>query len=193
MPFITEEIWQKVKIHGGATIMLEPYPQADENAINKKIQKQFAYIQELVSSLRNIRAEMGISPAKEATVLIKTADPEELKALEENKAFVCNLAHIRDLLFGRDLVKPIQSGFRMAKSSEVYMELSGLLNQESELKKLDDQAAKIQKELIKINEKLMDEHFLMKAPPHILERDRRIQKEYQDMLDKILQNRKNFE
>ena len=57
MPFITEEIWQKIKVDGD-TIMLQAYPVADDNLIDVKIRKKsFEYIKEVVSSLRNIRAE----------------------------------------------------------------------------------------------------------------------------------------
>ncbi|MDR1832420.1 MAG: valine--tRNA ligase [Fusobacteriaceae bacterium] len=192
MPFITEEIWQRIKKGDGPTIMLEAYPVCDDAQVNPKIEKQFAYMEEVVSSLRNIRAEMGISPGKEANVRIKTADSEELDALRENETFIKSLARIGELTYGADIQKPAQSGFRVAKNSEVYMELAGLLNTEAEVKKLEAEAAKVQKELEKINVKLADERYLAKAPAQILERDRRIQKECQDKLDKIHENMKNF-
>lgn len=191
MPFITEEIWQKIKVEGDS-IMIQQYPVADESLINRDIENSFEYIKEVISSLRNIKAEMGISPAKEVKVVIKTSDEMELKTLEDNYIFITKLAKIEELKYGKDMTKPEQSGFRVAKNSEVYMILTGLLNAEVEIKKIQEQIEKVQKDLDKVNAKLSDERFTSKAPAHILERERRIQKEYQDKMDKLTENLKNF-
>lgn len=191
MPFITEEIWQKIKVEGDS-IMIQQYPVADESLINRDIENSFEYIKEVISSLRNIKAEMGISPAKEVKVVIKTSDEMELKTLEDNYIFITRLAKIEELKYGKDMTKPEQSGFRVARNSEVYMILTGLLNAEVEIKKIQEQIEKVQKDLDKVNAKLSDERFTSKAPAHILERERRIQKEYQDKMDKLTENLKNF-
>ena len=191
MPFITEEIWQKIKVEGDS-IMIQQYPVADESLINRDIENSFEYIKEVISSLRNIKAEMGISPAKEVKVVIKTSDEMELKTLEDNYIFITKLAKIEELKYGKDMTKPEQSGFRVARNSEVYMILTGLLNAEVEIKKIQEQIEKVQKDLDKVNAKLSDERFTSKAPAHILERERKIQKEYQDKMDKLTENLKNF-
>lgn len=191
MPFITEEIWQKIKVEGDS-IMIQQYPVADELLINRDIENSFEYIKDVISSLRNIKAEMGISPAKEVKVVIKTSDEMELKTLEDNYIFITKLAKIEELKYGKDMEKPEQSGFRVARNSEVYMILTGLLNAEVEIKKIQEQIEKVQKDLDKVNAKLSDERFTSKAPAHILERERRIQKEHQDKMDKLTENLKNF-
>lgn len=191
MPFITEEIWQKIKVKGDS-IMIQEYPVADESLINRDIENSFEYIKNVISSLRNIKAEMGISPAKEVKVVIKTSDEMELKTLEDNYIFITKLAKIEELKYGKDMEKPEQSGFRVAGNSEVYMILTGLLNAEVEIKKIQEQIEKVQKDLDKVNAKLSDERFTSKAPAHILERERRIQKEHQDKMDKLTENLKNF-
>lgn len=191
MPFITEEIWQKIKVEGDS-IMIQQYPVTDESLINRDIENSFEYIKDVISSLRNIKAEMGISPAKEVKVVIKTSDEMELKTLEDNYIFITKLAKIEELKYGKDMEKPEQSGFRVAGNSEVYMILTGLLNAEVEIKKIQEQIEKVQKDLDKVNAKLSDERFTSKAPAHILERERRIQKEHQDKMDKLTENLKNF-
>lgn len=189
MPFITEEIWQKIKVEGDS-IMIQQYPVADESLINRDIENSFEYIKDVISSLRNIKAEMGISPAKEVKVVIKTSDEMELKTLEDNYIFITKLAKIEELKYGKEMEKPEQSGFRVAGNSEVYMILTGLLNAEVEIKKIQEQIEKVQKDLDKVNAKLSDERFTSKAPAHILERERRIQKEHQDKMDKLTENLK---
>ena len=187
MPYITEEIWQTIKAEG-ETVMLAQYPVADEKLIDKDVEKSFEYIKELISSLRNIRAEAGISPAKPAKVVIKSSDESELNTIKENYFFITKLGNLESIEYGKDMEKPAQSGFRVTGNSEVYMILKGLLDIEAEVKKLQAQLDKVAVELEKMNAKLSNEKFTSKAPAHILERDRRIQKEYQDKFDKLSEN-----
>ena len=192
MPYITEEIWQTIKAEGD-TVMLAEYPVADEKLIDKDVEKSFEYIKELISSLRNIRAEAGISPAKPAKVVIKSSDESELNTIKENYFFITKLGNLESIEYGKDMEKPAQSGFRVTGNSEVYMILKGLLDIEAEVKKLQAQLDKVTVELEKMNAKLSNEKFTSKAPAHILERDRRIQKEYQDKFDKLSENIKELQ
>lgn len=192
MPYITEEIWQTIKAEG-ETVMLAQYPVADEKLIDKDVEKSFEYIKELISSLRNIRAEAGISPAKPAKVVIKSSDESELNTIKENYFFITKLGNLESIEYGKNMEKPAQSGFRVTGNSEVYMILKGLLDIEAEVKKLQAQLDKVAVELEKMNAKLSNEKFTSKAPAHILERDRRIQKEYQDKFDKLSENIKELQ
>ncbi len=192
MPYITEEIWQTIKAEG-ETVMLAQYPVADEKLIDKDVEKSFEYIKELISSLRNIRAEAGISPAKPAKVVIKSSDESELNTIRENYFFITKLGNLESIEYGKNMEKPAQSGFRVTGNSEVYMILTGLLDIEAEVKKLKAQLDKVAVELEKMNAKLSNEKFTSKAPAHILERDRRIQKEYQDKFDKLSENIKELQ
>ncbi len=191
MPFVTEEIWQKIKVSGD-TIMLQDYPVCDTKVMNETTEKSFEYVQGVVTSLRNIKAEVGISPAKEVKVVIRTSDKTELATIEKNKEFISKLAKIEELNFGSNLEKPEQSGFRVHDNSEIFMILTGLLDVEAETKKINEQIAKILVEKEKVDAKLADEKFISKAPAHILDRERKIQKEYQDKLDKLQDNLKSL-
>ena len=84
MPFITEELWQQLKIEG-ETIMLQPFPECDENRISLDVEKAMQWLQEAITAFRNIRAEANINPGKEVPALIRTIDKEEIKILEDNK------------------------------------------------------------------------------------------------------------
>jgi valyl-tRNA synthetase len=191
MPFITEEIWQKLGADG-ETIMLQEFPVCEENKVNEEVEKAFEYIQTVISSVRNIRAEMGISPAKAVKTIIRTSDDLELKALKNNRAFLVNLANLETLEVGESLEKPKLSGFRVAKNSELYVLLAGLLDVEAEVEKINVQIEKIQKDLDRVTAKLSNEKFVSKAPEQIIQREQRIQKEYQDKIDKLKENLKNF-
>ena len=105
MPFITEELWQQLKVEG-ETIMLQPFPKADESQISAEIEKSMNWLQEAITAFRNIRAEANINPGKEVPALIRTSDAEEIKILEDNKSFLMKLAKLVSLEFGGDIQKP---------------------------------------------------------------------------------------
>ena len=99
MPFITEELWQQLKVEG-ETIMLQAFPKADESQISKEMESSMQWLQEAITVFRNIRAEANINPGKEVPALIKTTDAEEIKILENNKSFLMKLAKLASLEFG---------------------------------------------------------------------------------------------
>ena len=191
MPFLTEEIWQKLGAEG-ETIMLSEFPKFDQTKVDTVSENAFIYVQELVSAIRNIRAEMNVSPAKAIHLVLKSVDEIELETLEANKGFLCSLAKVEKLEFGKDIVKPEGAGFRVAGKTEVYVPLADLLDVEAEIAKIKPQIEKIKKDLEKVQSKLADERFTSKAPAHILDRERKIEAEYLDKLNKLEENLKAF-
>jgi valyl-tRNA synthetase len=191
MPYLTEEIWQKLGVEG-ETIMLQPFPILDEANLDDATEKKMEYLQGVISAIRNIRAEMNLSPAKEVNAVIRSKDQEELQTIEVNKNFLMKLAKLENVEYGDNLKKPSGAGFRVAENSEVYIPLEGLLDIEAECKKIKDQIGKLEKELQKVNGKLSSEKFISKAPAHIVEREKKIQKEYMDKLEKLQDNLKAF-
>ncbi len=191
MPFITEEIWQKLGAEG-ETIMLSTFPVFDQSKVDTVSENAFIYLQELVSAIRNIRAEMNVSPAKAIHLVLKSDDEIELDTLEKNKAFLCSLAKVEKLEFGKEITKPEGAGFRVAGKTEVYVPLADLLDVEAEIAKIKPQIEKIKKDLEKVQNKLADEKFTSKAPAHILDRERKIEAEYLDKLTKLEENLKAF-
>jgi valyl-tRNA synthetase len=143
MPFITEELWQQLKVEG-ETIMLQAFPKADESQISEEIEKSMNWLQEAITAFRNIRAEANINPGKEVPALVRTNNAEEIKILENNKSFLMKLAKLSSLDFGADIQKPDLSGFRVVGKSELIVPLLGLLDTEAEKKKILDQIAKLE-------------------------------------------------
>ena len=187
MPFITEELWQQLKIEG-ETIMLQPFPECDENQISADIEKAMQWLQEAITAFRNIRAEANINPGKEVPALIKTVDEEELKILEDNKSFLMKLAKLSSLDFGWDIEKPELSWFRVVGKSELIVPLLWLLDTEVEKKKIFDQIEKLENWLASCERKLNDQIFLSKAPAQIIEREKNNKADYEQKIEKLKQN-----
>ena len=187
MPFITEELWQQLKVEW-ETIMLQPFPKADESQISAEIEKSMNWLQEAITAFRNIRAEANINPGKEVPALIRTTDAEEIKILEDNKSFLMKLAKLSSLDFGENIQKPELSGFRVVGKSELIVPLLWLLDTEAEKKKILDQIAKLENWLASCERKLNDEVFMSKAPAQIVERERNNKADYEQKIEKLKQN-----
>lgn len=187
MPFITEELWQQLKI-SGESIMLQAFPKSDKNQINPEVESAMERLQEAITAFRNIRAEANISPGKEVPALIKTADPQEMNILEENQAFLMKLAKLESLKFGPEIEKPELSGMRVVGKSELVVPLLGLLDLEAEKEKILNQIAKLEQGLASTERKLSDEKFLAKAPTQVIEREKNNQADYQHKIEKLQQN-----
>lgn len=191
MPYLTEEIWQKLGAEG-ESIMISDFPKFDAEHVNDKAEESFSYLQKVVGAIRNIRAEINISPAKPITALLKTKNAMEIETLEANKIFLSSLGKIESLEFGVNVSKPEGAGFRVEANTEIYVPLAGLLDVEAESKKINEQLTKLNKEIERVNSKLSNEAFVSKAPDHILDREKKIQKELQDKIDKLEENLKSL-
>lgn len=187
MPFITEELWQHVKAEG-ETIMLQSFPKSEKNLISAEVETAMAWLQEAITAFRNIRAEANINPGKAVPALIKTADPEEMKILTQNKAFLMKLAKLESLEFGSEIVKPELSGVRVVGKSELIVPLLGLLDLEAEKEKIMAQIAKLEQGLASCERKLADERFVSKAPAQVIEREKANQADYQQKIEKLREN-----
>jgi len=187
MPFVTEECRQQLAT-GHKTIMLQDYPKLDEKHIVLATESAMEYIQEVTTSIRNIRAEAWISPAKNVTALIKSGDTKELEVIENNKNFIMKLAKLDTLEASKDTVKPDLAGFRVAGKSEIYIPLAGLLDVEAESKKINDQIEKLEVWLVSCKRKLADETFMSKAPAQVIEREKNNEADYLDKIEKLKKN-----
>ncbi|HEX7998300.1 MAG TPA: valine--tRNA ligase [Pyrinomonadaceae bacterium] len=179
MPFITEELWQLLPGIGvnslhpayrGAelTIMLTAYPQADESLIDEQAEAEMQAVIELVSRVRNIRAEIGIKPSEEIQIIVNTPDERM------NDIFGRNSGKIRRLT--RTLMKqptqveiPVQIPRASARAvlsggAEVAVPLEGLIDFARESERLNREREKLQKEAMRLEAQLANPQFAERAP-----------------------------
>ena len=181
MPFITEEIWQNIKLSGD-TIMLEVYPTLDKTLVDKNVEKQFEFLQNVISSVRNIRAEAGVSPSKKINIVYKTNNKEEESILINNPKILSKLANIE-----KTETKEVPSlvGFRVCGDTEIYVPLADLIDKEKEIAKLNKEIEKVQNELNRVLSKLQNEAFISKAPKNVIEKENAIKEELSSKLSKL--------
>ena len=185
MPFITEEIWQKLQT-GEETIMLSDFPKEEKEFINIEAEKEFDYLKEVISAIRNIRGEANVSPSKKIEVIFKTADENAKNILQNNAKILDKLANIEKYEFNVEIPKLV--GFRLVETTEIYVPLADLIDLDKEIEKLEKSIAKIQKDLDKTLKKLSNESFIKKANPEAVEKERRIKEELENKIAKLTES-----
>ena len=182
MPFITEEIWQKLQT-GEETIMLSDFPEEEKEFINIEAEKEFDYLKEIISAIRNIRGEANVSPSKKIEVIFKTADENARNILQNNAKILDKLANVEKYEFNVEIPKLV--GFRLVDTTEIYVPLAELIDLDKEIEKLEKKIEKTQVELDKVLKKLSNENFVNRAIPEAVEKERRIKEELENKIAKF--------
>ena len=182
MPFITEDIWQKLQT-GEETIMLSDFPKEEKEFINIEAEKEFDYLKEIISAIRNIRGEANVSPSKKIEVIFKTADENARNILQNNAKILDKLANVEKYEFNVEIPKLV--GFRLVDTTEIFVPLAELIDLDKEIEKLEKNIEKTQVELDKVLKKLSNQNFVNRAKPEAVEKEKRIKEELENKIAKF--------
>ena len=174
MPFLTEEIWQKVPHDENVrSIMISKWPTGDEGCINDDIEAQMTAIMETIKTVRNLRAEVGAAPGKKSEVILNFTDEALRPVFESHKGYLVALAAAEPVtLLAAGAEKPENAMAGVVGGVEIYLPLKGLIDVEKETARLTKEMDKLGKEIKKLNGKLSNEGFLKKAPAQVVEGER---------------------
>lgn len=188
MPFITEEIWQRVALltgNNGDTVMLQAYPQEDPSQIDRAAEADIGWLKEVIVGIRNIRGEMNISPAKSIPVLISNGDEQDRRRLDSNKPFLQTLAKLESVQWLQPTDTAPMSATALVGDMEILVPMAGLIDKQAELARLSKEIDKISKDLARITGKLSNPTFIDKAPPEVIVKEREKQSVQQGALDRL--------
>jgi valyl-tRNA synthetase len=175
MPFLTEEIWQRVKPLAGVegeTIMLAQYPAADESKKDVQAEADVEWLKGVIEGIRNIRGEMNISPAKPLTVLCRNGSEQDKARLDANLTFLQTLAKLDTVTWLEVGDDAPMSATALVGDMEVLVPMAGLIDKDAELARLQKEIDKTSKELQRIQGKLSNDSFVAKAPAEVVEKER---------------------
>ncbi len=175
MPFITEEIWQKIKSMAGATgetIMLAHYPKANDNKIDQQSLSDVAWLQAVILGVRNIRGEMNISPAKDLSVFFKNGSADDQQRLQSNQQFLKKLASLENITWLNATDEAPMSATTLIGSMEILVPMAGLIDKDAEIARLTKESAKLEQDIIKTEAKLNNAAFVEKAPAEVVANER---------------------
>lgn len=196
IPFITEEIWQKVKGFVDITadsIMLQPFPRVEENGFDPEAEAEIEWLKEVIVAVRNIRAESNIAPSKGLDLLFRNLSAENAKILEKQTALLKAMAKLDNVqVLAANETAPLAVA-KLVGNAELLVPMAGFINKEAELARLTKEIEKYQNEVKRIENKLSNEAFVAKAPEAVIAKEREKQAEYQSGLEKIQEQYKAIE
>jgi valyl-tRNA synthetase len=177
MPFITEEIWQRVAPLAqvrGDTVMLQPYPHAGDFPADEEAEREIGWVQALVLAVRQIRGELNISPARRIGVLLKDAGAEDESRLMRHRRWLERLAGIDSFTLLAPGASAPQSAAALVGTLTVLVPMAGLIDADAEAERLGRLLARAQLDLEKTRARLANDNFVRNAPAEVvtLERER---------------------
>jgi valyl-tRNA synthetase len=184
MPFITEEIWQFIQPRTkDEALTISEWPEAEGDA-NKDDLQSFASIQQVISAVRNIRAEMNVSPKTALSIYIKPADQKMASILNAHSWIIKKMLPVEELNVDINLEKPKAAASAVVEGSEIFIPLAGVIDLDKEKERITKEIKRLEGFLKGINAKLSNDRFVNSAPADVVEKERKKQADASDSLEK---------
>jgi len=171
IPFVAEEIWEKVPGVEGS-IMKASFPQTRREREDGQAEEAMSLLMGVVSGIRNIRGEMNVQPALFVEATVQSPDKEIRALIEEHRDLIINLSKLKSLQVTPPGARPASSATSVFSSCTIFVSLKGIIDIALEQARLEKEIARIVKELEGIGKKLTNEDFLQKAPQEVVQKVR---------------------
>ncbi len=174
IPFITEEIWQRVAPMAGVagdTIMLQAYPVADKSLIDETAEAEMQWVMEFIVGIRKIRSGMNIAPSKPLPILIQNGSSTDQERLKSNNNLLSVLAKTESITWLNEGEEAPESATSLVGEMKLLVPMAGLIDKEAELKRLNKQLEKLQKQINGTETKLANPGFTNKAPAAVVQKE----------------------
>jgi len=183
MPFITEEIWQRVAPlagRNGPTIMLAPYPEASEYARDESAVEQIAAVRAIVLGIRQIRGELDVPPSRTAPVYVRSDRPGDAGSVASLAGVIAKLANLESVtLIDTESDLP-PCAIAIVDGRSVLAPFSRLVDDFSaEIARLEKRRARAEQERDKCAAKLANANFVANAPPEVVDKERARMNEFE--------------
>jgi valyl-tRNA synthetase len=174
MPFITEEIWQRVAPlagKSGKTIMLEPYPHTDAARVDAAASGEMAWVMAVISAIRTTRSERDIAPSKPLPVLLADGSEQQHAWMQRNGHYLKQMARTESLRWLTKGEAAPESAMQLVGNMKVLIPLGAFINKQEELARIRKEIEKFEKELAKAKAKLANQDFVARAPAQVVEQE----------------------
>ena len=171
MPFVTEEIYQRVSLEEGS-IMVSPFPAEDAALADEEAVSDTLLLQDMVTAVRNIRGEVNLAPSRKLRVLALAPHEKDRALIGSALPYLVELANLESLeVAGEIAEEPKQVATGVAGSVKVYVFLEGMIDFSVEKARLEKEIAKIARDLQVVSRKLANRDFREKAAPEIVAKE----------------------
>ena len=188
MPFITEEIWQRIP-HEGISIVKAEFPSYRENFVDERAAEEMELIIQAITGIRNIRGEMEIPPSKFLEAVVNAHEESVVSVLEDHADAIKDLARLESLRIARGAERPRGAATAIFDAFDIYVPILGIVDIAGELARIEKRLAKHEKELSQIERKLSNKNFLEKAPADVVEKEREKQSTLKALMERLSRNR----
>ena len=186
-PFVTEEIWSKLKKHNDSDLIVKDWPKIENKWINKSLEDEMEILKSLISSIRTIRSQMNVPPNKLCKMIVQ-CNSEQKSILNSHSLIIKSLAKIETIEMTQDSKKPSQSATAIVDNMEIFIPLKGIIDFDIEKKRLQKRIKELNNHLIGANSKLKNKEFLKRAPKNIVDREKEKKEDMVLELEKITKN-----
>ena len=184
MPFITEEIWQRLP-HAGLTIMTQSWPYIEEGMIDKKLERQTQSIFDIVKEIRNLRSSIALKPDQKVVISIYPHTRLKQRLIEDNTDLIVNLAKLEGLKILGSGTRPASTISAVAQDIDIYLHFSGLLDMAKEKHKIKEKINELGKIKNLKEQRIKNPEFLKKAPEEVVAKEKEDIEELKDSLKRL--------
>ena len=182
-PFITEELWTHLKNEDEDLLIVHDYPEYKEELNFESDQKMMNKFIEVITTIRNLRSSINLKPKEEVSTKLYTDEDTLRDFFTANSKGFEDLAKVTDLeILSKSADRPKQSITKATSHTEVFLPLSGVIDLQDQINKLNKDKDKTSKDLDKLNKKLSNEKFIGNAKPEVIEK---VKAEHAELTAKI--------
>ena len=198
MPYITEELWQKVAPKAGKTgptIMRQPWPVSQPEKIDEASEDEISWVKNFVLGVRRIRAEYDIPPGKQLPILCENVSGENTQRLSDHNELLTTIARIETITIPTPDMSAPESATSLVGEMRLLIPLAGIIDKEAEQQRLIRETDRLNKEKSRLDGKLSNESFTAKAPAAVVEKEKEKLKDVIEaltQLDQQIQRIKNL-
>lgn len=196
MPFISEELWHKVAPRvgiQGATIMLQPYPEAGDYPIDEEAEAEIGWIRRVIGEIRSIRSDRNVPPGKLVPAVVASADERMSAWLQRNSRFLNRLARLASLEWLPAGAPEPESVVVIVEGLRLLLPLHGLVERDAEILRMTKQIDELRAQMMKSRAKLENPDFAARAPAAVVEKERQRIHEVERTLAEIEKNKERME
>ncbi len=196
MPFITEEIWQRVApLAGkeGASIMMQPYPVPQPEKIDQAAIGEMGWVQSFILGVRTIRSTMNIAPGKPLPVLLQNGSAQDHGYLQNNHSFLKSLARLESITWLTEKDQAPEAATALVGQMKLLVPMAGLIDKQVELTRLAKDMEKLRKELERGEAKIANPDYVSRAPQDVVDKERRRVEEIRLSLGKLREQQERIQ
>ena len=185
MPFITEELWQRTSKQG-ISLATESFPVGNEDWVDNTAESRVVILQDVITKIRNLRAEIKLEPRKKISVNLATDHNEKRKLLVDNKFIINNLTRCNEIKVLTSLEKDKAHSVRsLACGVDIEIPLDQIMDPKLERERIKKEVAKVEKEMLPIEERLKNPEFISNAPTKVVELNQNRLAQFKEKLNRL--------